>query len=92
MLLWSSLTVHKSLETTDPSRSRRSFTGHYVPASHEFVWFKEVRRPTATRTVNGVEVVLHGDQTALGVQLSNRLRIRFPRTARALRRIRRVLG
>ena len=38
MILWSSLTIHGSLATTQPDRSRRSFTAHYIPASQTYLW------------------------------------------------------
>jgi phytanoyl-CoA hydroxylase len=37
MILWSSLTIHGSLATTRPDKSRRSFTAHYVPSSQTYL-------------------------------------------------------
>ncbi len=86
MLLWSAMTIHGSLPSAQPQWSRRSFTGHYVPRSHQLK--KHLKRETAlqTITVNGVQVTLHSDQqTVLGL-LKSVLRVDFPRLYGAMRR------
>lgn len=87
ILLWSSKTIHGSLESTAPQYSRRSFTAHYIPESHEFVWFQKFQSRTKTRLVNDVKISLHGDQTNSGKQMFYRWRLRFPKTAQALQNI-----
>ena len=87
MILWSSKTIHGSLDTTAPHYSRRSFTGHYISESQEFLWFHKYRGSRKTMTVNGVKVTLHGDKTGFGKQLMYRLIIRFPKEAQVLRNI-----
>jgi phytanoyl-CoA hydroxylase len=85
MLLWSAMTIHGSLPSTDASWSRRSFTGHYVPVSHQFK--RHLKRHAAPRTidVNGVAVTLNDDRSALGM-LKESLRVDFPRVYLAMRR------
>lgn len=55
-LLFTSLTIHGSLPTTHPERSRRSFTGHYVPRSHAFWSFHRKVYDLPVRRVNGLDV------------------------------------
>lgn len=62
MILWSSLTIHGSLATTRPDRSRRSFTAHYIPGSQDFLWGRRARGSSAEIMVDRVPVVLHGDR------------------------------
>lgn len=68
-ILFSSLTVHGSLDTEVPGYSRRNLTAHYIPTSQHFMWLR--RREGSRRTVKfeGTEVVLHGDLTRWSVQL-----------------------
>jgi phytanoyl-CoA hydroxylase len=78
MLIWTSLTIHGSLPTTDARYSRRSFTAHYVPQSHQFQW--NVREQASQRSiiVNGVDVILHGDDGSLFKRLRNAVRSEWP--------------
>jgi phytanoyl-CoA hydroxylase len=89
-ILWSSLTIHGSLTTTAPDRSRRSFTAHYVPVSQGYLWLRKTKGSEQRTVVNGVEIVLHGErtrtwmQTRLGAARSF-LRTRAPRLYQALK-------
>lgn len=56
VLLWSSKTIHGSLATTEPHRSRASFTAHYVPRSMGLKQFQARIRPLSLKTVNGLEI------------------------------------
>jgi phytanoyl-CoA hydroxylase len=62
MVLWSSLAIHGSLETTRPDRSRRSFTAHYIPCSQTYLWGRRARGSAREIVVNEVPVTLHGDR------------------------------
>jgi phytanoyl-CoA hydroxylase len=62
MILWSSLAIHGSLETTRPDRSRRSFTAHYIPCSQTYLWGRRARGSAQEIVVNEVPVTLHGDR------------------------------
>ena len=62
MILWSSLTIHGSLPTTDPAHSRKSFTAHYIPQSHGYLWGRRNQGRGREVTVNGVRVARHSDQ------------------------------
>lgn len=86
MLLWSAMTIHGSLPSRQPRWSRRSFTGHYVPQSHQLK--RHLQRETAlqTMTVNGVQVTLHSDHQSIVGLLKGALRVDFPRLYWAMRR------
>jgi phytanoyl-CoA hydroxylase len=62
MILWSSLTIHGSLATTEPKRSRRSLTAHYVPASQTYLWGRKAEGSRRELVINGVPVTQHGDR------------------------------
>jgi phytanoyl-CoA hydroxylase len=62
VILWSSLTIHGSLATTRPGKSRRSFTAHYIPASQAYLWGRKARGSDRQAVFNGVAVTLHGDR------------------------------
>jgi phytanoyl-CoA hydroxylase len=78
MLMWNSLIIHGSLPTADLRYSRRSFTAHYVPASHKFQW--NVREAASKRStiVNNTEVILHRDDATWLRQLRNAVRTHLP--------------
>lgn len=60
-ILWSSLTVHGSLPTTEPRRSRKSFTAHYIPVSHDFLWNRLDRGGRREIVFNGTRIARHKD-------------------------------
>ncbi|MBE9168013.1 phytanoyl-CoA dioxygenase family protein [Pleurocapsales cyanobacterium LEGE 06147] len=82
LLLWSSRVIHGSLETTDPRYSRRSFTAHYIPESHNFIWFHKYKGSKESILVNGVKVALHRDQTKWWLQMRYRIKQYFPGVVR----------
>lgn len=56
VLFWSSKTLHGSLETRQPERSRSSFTAHYIPDSSRFLQFQSRIRGLNLAWVNGMRV------------------------------------
>jgi phytanoyl-CoA hydroxylase len=78
VLFWHARTIHGSLPTSQPERSRRSFTAHYIPQSHRF--FQWQSRPKALKysVVNGMRMAHPKDQS----RASNRgvlfVETRFP--------------
>lgn len=62
ILLFNSLTVHGSLPTSHPERSRKSITCHYIPRSQQPVWFRSARSEFEEFEFNGVPIALHGYQ------------------------------
>jgi phytanoyl-CoA hydroxylase len=55
-LFWSSRTLHGSLETRQPERSRSSFTAHYIPDSSRFLQFQSRIRGLDLDDVSGMRV------------------------------------
>jgi phytanoyl-CoA hydroxylase len=66
VLFWSPRTIHGSLATTEPSRSRSSITAHLLAAGSELLQFQRRRRQLAPVTINGVQMHLPKDQNAWG--------------------------
>jgi phytanoyl-CoA hydroxylase len=85
VLLWNSRTIHGSLETTQPQRSRRSFTTHFVPESGGFLQFQSRHRKLRMREVNGIQVVHQKDQERWLERLILETYGRFPQAVHALR-------
>jgi phytanoyl-CoA hydroxylase len=56
VLFWTARTIHGSLRTTEPTRSRRSFTAHFIPDRCRFLQFQTRVRPLKTELVNGMGV------------------------------------
>lgn len=56
VLLWSSKTIHGSLDTTSPERSRSSFTAHFIPQSCNFVQWHTRVKPLDLERINGLDV------------------------------------
>jgi ectoine hydroxylase-related dioxygenase (phytanoyl-CoA dioxygenase family) len=89
MLMWNSMIIHGSLPTTDPRFSRRSFTAHYVPCSHQYQWNVRSRASRRSIVVNQVEVILHRDDSTWLARARNAVRSELPRLyglAQAMRR------
>ena len=89
MLMWNSMVIHGSLPTTDPRHSRRSFTAHYVPRSHQYQWNVRSRASRRSIVVNQVEVILHRDDSTWLARARNAVRSELPRLyglAQAMRR------
>lgn len=61
ILFWSSKTVHGSLETRQPERSRSSFTAHYIPDSSRLLQFQSRYRGLNLQHVNGMRVHMPKD-------------------------------
>lgn len=91
VLLWSSQIIHGSLPTADPRCSRRSFTAHYVPASHPYQWNVRPHASRRSMRFNKVEVVLHRDDSSWLSRLRNTVRDDWPRTYGVLQLLRKRL-
>jgi phytanoyl-CoA hydroxylase len=56
VLFWAAKTIHGSLQTTEPRRSRRSFTAHFIPDRSRFLQYQTRVKPLNTELVNGMRV------------------------------------
>jgi phytanoyl-CoA hydroxylase len=80
VLFWAAKTIHGSLRTTEPTRSRRSFTAHFIPDRGRFLQFQTRVRPLKTELVNGMRVHHPKDLSKAANRVVLFVETRFPRT------------
>ena len=86
VLFWAAKTIHGSLRTTQPSRSRRSFTAHFIPDRSRFLQFQTRVRPLKTELVNGIRVHHPKDLSKAANRAVFFAETRFPRTFQIAKR------
>jgi phytanoyl-CoA hydroxylase len=86
LLFWSSKTIHGSMETTQPERSRSSVTAHYIPASTRFLQYQTRIKPLNLSTINGMQVHTPKDMARPVQRLVMGLESRFPTAFTSLKR------
>ncbi|HEY3911734.1 MAG TPA: hypothetical protein VGM07_17880 [Stellaceae bacterium] len=86
MLFWAAKTIHGSLRTTQPTRSRRSFTAHFIPDQSRFLQFQTRVRPLRTKLVNGMSVHHPKDLSKTRNRAILFVETRFPRTFQMTKR------
>jgi phytanoyl-CoA hydroxylase len=91
VLLWTSMTIHGSLPTANQKFSRRSFTAHYVPLSHQFKRQLAKHAPPQSIMVNDVAISLHRDHRTLVGNLKDAIRSDYPNLYWLMRRARDAL-
>lgn len=77
-LLWSSRTIHGSLETRQPQLSRASLTAHYIRETDDLIWLKRRISRASVRPVHGTKVVFHANQDSPTTRYRLELIGRFP--------------
>ena len=87
VLFWSSMTIHGSLGTSQPERSRRSFTAHFIPDRAPFLQWQTRRVPLKLQTVNGVRVHHPKDLNRFPTRMRYQIETRFPNQAARLKRL-----
>lgn len=78
VLLWSSKTLHGSLETRQPELPRPALTAHYIRESDDLIWLKRRVSRAAIRQVRGLGVVFHSNQESSVTRIRQELIGRFP--------------
>jgi phytanoyl-CoA hydroxylase len=86
VLFWAAKTIHGSLLTTEPTRSRRSFTAHFIPYRSRFLQFQTRVRPLKTEFVNGMKVHHPKDLSKVANRAVFFLETRFPRAFQVTKR------
>jgi phytanoyl-CoA hydroxylase len=86
VLFWSTRTIHGSLATTEPWRSRSSITAHVLAAGSELLQFQRRRRRLAPVTINGVQMHLPKNQNAWGPRAVLWAESAFPTISRLAKR------
>jgi phytanoyl-CoA hydroxylase len=78
VLFWSAKTIHGSMDTTQPERSRSSVTAHYIPESTRFLQYQTRIKPLSLSTINGMQVHTPKDLASPVHRLVMGLETRFP--------------
>jgi phytanoyl-CoA hydroxylase len=86
VLFWAAKTIHGSLRTTEPTRSRRSFTAHFIPDRSRFLQFQTRVRPLKSTLVNGMRVHHPKDLSKSGNRAVLFVETRFPRAFQMAKR------
>ncbi len=86
VLFWAAKTIHGSLCTTEPTRSRRSFTAHFIPDRCRFLQFQTRVKPLKTEFVNAMKVHHPKDLSKTANRAVLFLETRFPRTFQLAKR------
>jgi hypothetical protein len=79
-------TIHGSLRTTEPTRSRRSFTAHYIHDRSPFLQFQTRVKPLKTEVVNGMRVHHPKDLSKAANRAVLFAETRFPRALQMTKR------
>lgn len=87
VLLWSSKTIHGSLATTEPARSRSSFTAHFVPQSQGLLQYQTRQRQLRLKRINGTLVHFPKSQDRLRNRSMLWLETRLPGPFSLLKRL-----
>ena len=87
VLFWSSRVLHGSLDTTQPDRSRSSFTAHYIPASMRLLQFQSRIRGLNLHEVNGMRVHFPKDLSHRPQRMVFWIETRFPLAFRTAKKI-----
>lgn len=86
-IFWAAKTIHGSLPTTQPERSRRSFTAHFIPQSHRFLQYQSRIKPIAFENINGAEIARPKDLAKMGNRTMFFLEMAFPGLIRTAKRL-----
>jgi phytanoyl-CoA hydroxylase len=87
VLFWHARTIHGSLPTSQPERSRRSFTAHYIPESHRFLQWQSRPKELRYSVVNGMRVARPKDQARALNRAVFFVETRFPRIFRNAKKL-----
>jgi phytanoyl-CoA hydroxylase len=79
VLFWNSLTIHGSLNSQDPVRSRSSITCHAIPRSRRFLQLQSRLHVLATEEVNGTAIYRPKDLASVANRAVFFVETTFPR-------------
>jgi phytanoyl-CoA hydroxylase len=86
VLFWNSKTIHGSLPTSQPGLSRRSFTAHYIPESHNFLMLQSQIKSLVYEKVNNMRIYRPKDQAEKVNRAVLFVETRFPRAFQAVKK------
>jgi phytanoyl-CoA hydroxylase len=78
VLFWNAKTIHGSMDTAQPERSRSSVTAHYIPASTRFLQYQTRIKALSLSTINGMQVHTPKDMASPMNRLVMGIETRFP--------------
>ncbi len=87
VLFWHGKTIHGSLATTQPEFSRSSYTGHYIPASTDFLQYQSKIKKLTLDKVNGMDVNFPKNQNVGKNRLILKVETTFPKTFQAVKKL-----
>lgn len=87
VLFWSAKTIHGSLPTTEPQRSRSSLTCHLIPVFEQFMRYQKQPVKLQLRNINGTLVHCPKDQQRLKNRAVLYVETRFPRTFQTAKKL-----
>ena len=87
VLFWNAWTIHGSLDSQNPYRSRSSITCHAIPESHRFLQLQNRIMSLQLDEVNGIQVHRPKDLARFRNRFVFALETRFPRAFYGLKRI-----
>lgn len=86
VLLWNARTMHGSLNSQDPHRTRQSVTMHVIPSQHRFLQLQNRIVPLRVREVNGVRIHHPKDLATTKARAIMFLETKFPTPFYALKK------
>lgn len=87
VLFWSAKTIHGSLQTRQPDKSRCSFTAHFLPESTGFLQFQSIDKPLQLKKINAFQVNCPKDQNTLKNQAIFQIETNYPKTFKFIKRL-----
>ena len=87
VLFWSARTIHGSLPTQEPARSRSSITSHFIPESGRYMQFQMRARQLQLERVNDMEVHCPKNQSSFRNRAVLAAEVGFPRTFQFAKRV-----
>ena len=79
ILIWHSKTIHGCLPTENVEESRKSFTGHFIPNSEQFLQYQTIIKSLTLQRVNGINVNFPKDLSTLKNRMIYKAELLNPR-------------
>ena len=79
ILIWHSKTIHGCLPTENIEESRKSFTGHFIPNSEQFLQYQTTIKSLTLQRVNGMNVNFPKDLSVLKNRMVYKAELLNPR-------------
>ncbi len=86
VLIWHAKTLHGSLPTIDLNKSRKSFTGHFIPQSERLLQYQSRIKTVHLQTKNGMQVNFPKDLNRFKNRVIFSLERHFPSTFAEIKR------